>query len=257
MKKLSTKQLISAAAFAIILLLCAFLLFARKQKGVRPRVGPIVEAVYALGTIRSYNVYNLKVAISTNIQKLHVSEGAEVVKGQILMTNNDGTSFYAPFQGTVTRLYSNEDEMVIPGATVLTVMDLGKKYIQVSLDQHSALLVKKKQKVQISGEILRGATIEGRVESIYPSDGQFIARITSEAMPREILPDMTADVAIETARRDSALLIPLSAARGGAVELYRQGKKISLSVPIGAIDGEWGEVLENKILPDDEIIIDK
>ena len=76
-------------------------------------------------------------------------------------------------------------------------------------------------------------------------------------LPQEVLPEMTTDVAIQVARKESALLIPLTSIREGAVTVYRGGKKITVRANIGAIDGAWGEVLDDSIAPTDEIVIMK
>ncbi len=228
-----------------------------RGESVRPRPGPIVEAVYALGTVKSDNVFNLKIGISTTVKKLAVVEGQTVRRGDLLLVTDTGPAFTAPFSGTVTRIYCEEGEVVMTGSPLLTLMDLSRRYVQVSLDQNSALRVKKNQKAELSVETIRGNKLTGTVESIYPSGGQFLARINVAKMPSEILPDMTADVAIEIERKENALLIPLSAVREGIVTVKRNGSLRRIKTRIGAIDGAWGEVLDGSILPSDEIVLVK
>ncbi|MBI3395011.1 MAG: hypothetical protein HY042_04175 [Spirochaetia bacterium] len=74
-------------------------------------------------------------------------------------------------------------------------------------------------------------------------------------MSPEILPDMTADVAIEVARREDALLIPVAAVNRGSVILFRKGSKQRVNVKIGAINAEWAEVQEGGIQLDDEVLV--
>ncbi len=211
-----------------------------EQEGPRQAAaGPIVEAIYALGTVKSENVYHLKMGVAATVTALHVREGQEVRKSDPLAAVDTGMLFRAPFAGTVTRIYCERGEVVMPGVMVLTVMDLSKKYVQLSLDQNSALRVRKGRKAELSFETLRGTLLHGAVESIYPSGGQFLARIDVKGMPAEILPDMTADVAIEGSRKESALLLPLSAVNNGSVTVERDGKLRQERVSIGAVDGAW------------------
>jgi macrolide-specific efflux system membrane fusion protein len=56
----------------------------------------------------------------------------------------------------------------MPGIPVLTVMDLTKTFIQISLDQSSALRIKKEQKAELSFENLRGTKINGKVQKFIP-----------------------------------------------------------------------------------------
>ncbi len=257
----STKIIFIGAALLAMATVAAYFLvdsaYFNHKNRVRPRQGPIVEAIYALGTVKSENVYNLKMGISATVIKLHIREGQEVNKGAPLAAVDTGMLVRAPFAGTVTRIYCEEGEVVMPGVLLVTLMDLSKKYVQLSLDQNSALRVKSGLTAQLSFESLRGKLLHGAVESIYPSGGQFLARIDVKGMPQEILPEMTADVAIEVSRREKALLIPLSSVNNGSITVERDGKLRRERVSIGAVDGAWGEVLEGDILPTDILVLDR
>ena len=108
--------------------------FFKKPNVVKPKVGPIVEAIYALGTVKSDDIYILKLGITSGITQLFVSEGDIVQKGQKLIVTESST-LTSPISGTVTRIYLDKGETVMPGIPVLTVMDLTKTFIQISLDQ--------------------------------------------------------------------------------------------------------------------------
>jgi multidrug efflux pump subunit AcrA (membrane-fusion protein) len=253
---LKRRRLLLAAGASLLLLLVAWRCGFNSRAGrVKPKVGPIVEAIYALGTVKTDNNYNLRVTVNSVISRMYVVEGQLVPRGAPLIMTDFGLILRAPFAGTVTRKYFEEGEIIIPGQTVLTLMDLTHTYVQVSLDQQSALRVKRGQNVELSFESIRSQKMKGRVELIYPSTGQFLARISVPGLPGEILPEMTADVAIEVERRDQALLIPMAAVRRGTVTYFRDGRKSSTMVKIGAVNGEWGEVLDKTILPGDEIMI--
>jgi len=259
MLSLVHKKRVLIPLIAAITLIVTFaverLLFSPKYDFQAPRVGPIVEAVYSLGTVKSDQVYMQKLGVLARIDKLYVKEGDQVRQGDPLLRTDSGVVFTAPFSGVVTRIYFNEREIVTMGAVILTVMNLNKLYIQVALDQESALLIRTGQHAELSFESIRGKKIKGKVDKIYPSAGQFLVRIEVEKMPEEILPEMTADVAIEVARREKALLIPISAIQRGMVRLKRKGKTVSVRTEIGAIDGVWAEVLDDSIQKSDEIMI--
>lgn len=255
---ISHRRAILAAAALILAAITALVWIVPGLRGgsrVKPRTGPIIEAVYALGTVKSDNVWNLKGGVAATVGRLYVSEGQAVKKGEALLTTDSVVSFRAPFAGTVTRLYCEEGEIITPGAPLLTLMDITKTFVQVSLDQQSALRVRRNQKAQLSVETIRGKRLSGVVERIYPSAGQFIARIRVSEMPPEVLPDMTADVAIEVARREKAILVPLAAIKEGMLTVRRDGKRLRVRVSIGAVDGAWGEALEGAVRPGDELIM--
>jgi multidrug efflux pump subunit AcrA (membrane-fusion protein) len=249
-------MILAAAAATAVFFFGDSAYFNHKNR-VKPREGPIVEAIYALGTVKSESVYNLKMGVAATVKKLHVQEGQEVRKAAPVAEVDTGMLFRAPFAGTITRIYCEEGEVVMPGILLITLMDLSKKYVQLSLDQNSALRIKKGLKAQLSFETLRGKLLYGAVESIYPSGGQFLARIDVKGMPPEILPEMTADVAIEVSRKEKALLVPLSSVNNGTITIQRNGKLQQQKVTIGAVDGAWGEVLEGGILPTDMVVLDR
>ena len=227
------------------------------QRGtwVRPQVGPIVEAIYSLGTVKAVRTWQLKTGIPVGITDIGVREGDLVSAGQRVLSTDSGT-FFAPFRGTVTKVNAHKGEILMPGTPALQLTDLNERYILVSLDQPSALRVRQNQKAEISVESIRGRKLVGRVISIYPSDSQFLVRLQVDSMPPEILPDMTADVAIEVERREKALLVPLIAVRRGQIIVRRAGKRRQpVHAKVGAVNAESAEILDGSVLPSDEVLI--
>lgn len=248
---------VTALVTGVVLLISFIPVWLARQVWVEvsPRRGPITEAVYALGTVKPNNVYQLKLGVTGVIDRLYIEEGQSARANQALVRMDSGVTFRAPFAGTVTGLYFNANEVVPLGANILTLVDTGDSFIRVSLDQESALRVRPGQKAELSFESIRGKKVTGEVTSIYPASGAFQVKIGSDNIPPEVLPEMTADVAIEVARREDALLIPVRASRQGMVWLRRAGKKQKVKAAIGAINGEWAEVLDNSIRPEDLVLV--
>ncbi|RHX90771.1 efflux RND transporter periplasmic adaptor subunit [Leptospira stimsonii] len=247
------------ASIGVLIVLLAFgsyLVIREKRTEVSPKVGPIVELVYSLGTVKSDRVYHLKLGVTSSIRKIFVKEGEIVKEGQELLISDSGSNFRAPFSGTVTSVPFQEGEVVMPGAPVLTMMDLKKTYILLSLDQDSVLRIRPGQRAELSFETIRGTKVMGKVNRVYPSDGQFYVRVDVESMPEGTLPEMTADVAVEVARKENALLIPVKSVEKGKIRVRRNGKVLLLDAKVGAVDGEWCEVLENVVLETDTVYLD-
>ena len=220
-----------------------------------PRRGPLVDAVYALGTVKSDRVFTVKLGVQATVRLIPVIEGQEVSPGSALMVLDTGAAITTPIGGTVTSIHCEEGETAMPGAPLLTVTDLRKRFIQVSLDQNAALRVRKGQEVRVSLESIRSLTLHGKVESVYPSNGQFLARIGTGHIPPEILPDMTADVAIIIARRENALMVPLSSLHDGELTVIRRRVPLRVRPAIGTVDGAWAELLDDSVRPDDRILV--
>jgi len=224
------------------------------RQEVKPKIGRMVEAVYGIGTVTARNTYQLKVGITSGLQKTYVKEGDPVKKGQVLVSFDDGQSFRAPFDGIVTALNYQEGETVFPQVPVLTVTQMTNPYIVVSLEQDAALRVKKGQTASLSFETLRGDKLEGTVTSVYPKEGQFYVNIEATQMPPGVLVGMTADVAIQVASKDNVLQIPLAAVDKGQVRVKRGGITQKIPVKLGATDGTWAEVADDSVKPDDVLV---
>ncbi len=232
-----------------------FLIFRNPPVTVTVKRGDLVEAVYSLGVVKSDNSYVLKFGISAGISELFVEEGNSVTVGQTLLTNDSGINFKSPIDGTITKLNLSKGEVAMPGIPVLEVTDLKKVYIQVSLDQESALRVKSGQIANLSFESLRGHTSKAIVKNIYPSQGQFLVRLDPEDLPQGILPDMTADVAIEIDKKSKVILVPLSAVDKGKVLRLRSGKKQKTEIKLGITNSEFGELIFGDLLESDALIL--
>lgn len=237
------------------ILLLSFFLSACTQNTIHPIRGEIFEAVYGLGIIKSDNTYHAKAAIISSVESFFVNEGQDVKKGDKLFLTDQGTIYRSPIDGKVTDKPITIGENLFPQSTVLTVVDLENLYLEVSLEQHAAMKLKKGIKAEITFEFFRNRKIEGEIISIYPKNDQFVAKVLLREWPSGILPGMSADVAFEVARKEDATLVPTNAIANGHLVIKREKKKHKLKVEIGISDEEKTEILSPKLLPTDEILI--
>ncbi len=245
-----------------VVVILAFILFRWNQNKksfelVKPKVGPITEVIYGLGTVQSYYKFNFKSGVGKTLNALYVQEGQKVSKGTKLLRFEDGPTVSSPFDGTVLSIPYNVGENVFADRTVVSVEDLEKVFIESHLDQVASLRVKAGLKARISFENLRNELIEGQVTTLYPSMGQFIAKIEVKKLPKEILPGMTADVAIEVASKDRALLIPIKSISNKFITLIRNKDKQKHEVKLGIMDQEWAEEISGEIKEEDLILVRK
>ncbi len=219
------------------------------------RRGDIVEAVYGIGTVTTEKTFTARAPIPVRIVKVYVVEGAEVLADDPLLRLDSGATIRAPISGKLTQLLVHKGETVAPSQALLEVQDLSSRYVRLLLDQESALRVLPGQQVKFAFESLRGNRYDGEVKFVYPSSGRFVVRIDSDALPPEILPGMAADVAIEVNRRKNGLLVPIATIRDGVVQVLREGRRQKIQVKVGAVEGNWVEILEGDIRMDDELIV--
>jgi membrane fusion protein, macrolide-specific efflux system len=246
---------VAILAVGLIALIAGFRTFSSYSNRVSPKVGPMVEAVYGIGTVTARHTYQLKLGVTDTLRKLYVAEGSSVKKGDLLVAFADGQGSRAPFAGLVTSLPYQEGETVFPQLPVLTLTDMTNPYVVVSLEQSAALRVKANQTASLSFETLRDQKLAGKVTSIYPKDGQFYVNIEVPEIPSEVLVGMTADVAIKVAEKENVLQIPLSAVNQGKVQVLRNGISKSLVVKLGATDGMWVEVADNSLTSGDTLLL--
>lgn len=242
----------------VLLLVALSTLFFRKQNPreiLHPKVGPIVESIYGLGTVQSDNIYTLKLGVTTTVKKLFVKEGDKVLKGQrLLQFDGEGTGIqYAPFDGSITQINYFAGETVFPQSPILTLTDLDHRYISVALDQEGALRIRPQQSTLLNFESIENQVFEGKVRAVFPRQGQLMAHIDAPTLLPEILPGMTADVAIVVNRKDRAILIPLKAIHQGQIKLKKDSDFAETKVQLGIVDAEWAEVLSPTLLETDLI----
>jgi len=223
---------------------------------VKPKYGPIVEAIYGLGKVKTDRVYEVKLAVVKTIRDIYVHEGAHVKKGERLVRFDDGLVFSAPFGGTVTLVAFHDNQSVFPQQPVVRIEDLHTKFIEVSLEQQGALRVKPGLPVRVVFESVRGEVLKGKVSAIFSRNEEFLAHI-DVPLAANILPGMTADVAIEVDHKDKALLVPLSAITDGRIRVERDGNRTTIKLKIGSVDGNWAEVIDGDISMNDRILVTK
>lgn len=249
--------LLSFIALILIVVLLVWL-FSSSYQTISPKRGTITEAVYALGTVKSEYVFKIKAALPMAIKTVAVKEGDIVRKGQTLLVSDSGTTFKAPFSGTVTSLTVNTGELVITGMQLLVLQDLDRLYVEYSLEQESALLVQPGQRAELTFETLRSPPSHGVVDRIYPNEGQFIVRVVVKDLPKAVLPEMTADTAIEVERKENVMMIPItSIAANNTVTRLRNAKKKTIKVQLGIKNNEWAEIIDTDILETDTLILPK
>lgn len=250
-------KLIIIITAALIISVIFLLNFCSSETAVKPERGPVVEAVYALGTVKTDKIYNARFGMNTIVRKLYVREGDNVDAGTPLVLGDTSYPLTSPFSGVVTAVNYLENEMAASGQIVLTVSSITNLYVKVSLDQESIISVKKGQPAELSFENLRNEKVTGTVEAVYLSGDEFIVRIAADKFPQGILPQMTCDTAITVRKNDNALIIPAAAVKAGKADIIRNGKKMTVPVTVKKIDSKKAEVLDDSILPDDRVIITK
>ncbi len=220
-----------------------------------PEKGEIVEAVYGLGTVKTEESFSAKFAITSSVLKYYVSEGQNIKKDQKLFKTDQGIVMSSPIDGRVNDIPFSINENIFPQMTIMTIYNLNKLYLTVSLEQQAIMRIRPNLKTEVSFEFFRNKKIPGKITSIFTSLDQFVAKVELDEWPEGILPGMTADVAIEIDRKKDALLVPASSVINGYILIKRQNKKMKLPVQVGLVDQDKAEIISPKLELDDEVIL--
>ena len=243
-----------------LLILTAFLLFrgnGSEKAFVKPKKSDVIEAVYGLGTVSAAKIFHLKIGVMSQIKKIFVEEGQEIKSGQPLVSFDSIPAIPSPISGIVTVITYKENEIAFPQMNILTVMDVSEKYITLSLEEQSVIKVRKGQKARIALEALKDRTFLGEVKSVYPGDNQFYIRISSKELPTEVLPGMTADIAIETGAKSNVFQVPEKSVKSGKMTVRKDGKTSEVKVKTGLKTDGWIEITEPVLSGEEEILSEK
>ena len=235
--------------------LMVLIILSCNKVALHPKRGDVVEAVYGLGTVESEEVFHARAAIVSSIQNFYVTEGQDVKKGELLFKTDQGSVTAAPFAGRVSEIPASVGENLFPQSPILTLMDLNRLYLSVSLEQQGTMRIRPGMRAEVSFEFFRNQKLEGKITTIYPRQDQFIAKIQIDKWPEGVLPGMTADVAFEVARKKNVMLVPSNAIANGHLLIKRDGKKQKIPVEIGLVDLEKAEIISPGLMETDEILL--
>ncbi|MDD4973834.1 MAG: HlyD family efflux transporter periplasmic adaptor subunit [Bacteriovorax sp.] len=217
--------------------------------------GAAVDAVYGIGTVTALRSYAFRPGVTSTIYNLYVKEGDFIHKGDKL-ANIDHVLYRAPFDGVVNYSPFKVGENVFSQLPVIVLTDPANRYLVVSLEQQGALRVRVGQKAKLSFDSIRNQNFDGVIQSVYWYNSNFFARIDVSSLPPEILPDMTADVAIIIRELANALLVPASAVDNDSVWVKRSHRIPSrVSIKLGVVDGTMAEVLSGDLKEGDQVLI--
>jgi macrolide-specific efflux system membrane fusion protein len=248
MKKISTPTFLFSIFLVLAITISTYFYFkSKKFTEISPRRGNLTEAVYALGKVKSHKRFEVMTGFMSSVKKLYVEEGDEIEKNQLIVELESGTIFRSPFNGTVTLVRLQEGETVLPQTPIIRVEDLTDRFIEISIEQESALKVRKGQGVKIAFEDLKNEIFQGRIISLFPREDEFLAHVEILELDHRVLPGMTADVAIKIAEIKNALLIPVKSISNNFVEILKKKKWKKIKLEFGPVEGDWIQVLGNQL----------
>tara|TARA_B110001454_G_C12723270_1_gene436152 strand:- start:31478 stop:32302 length:825 start_codon:yes stop_codon:yes gene_type:complete len=251
------KYILISIISAVTVLGLAFKPSSGAKRTVQIHRGDLVEAVYAIGSVKAERVFNLKIGVTSKLLERYVRPGDRVKKGDKLVQFEGLKTIYAPFDGMITTVAYEKGELVFSQTVIVTVVDTSSYYIEISVDERNVPLIKAGQNVDISFEGARDQKISGKVRSVYSNAGEFLVAIDADLSKISLLQGMTCDVAVRLDEHKNQILIPLGAIdKDGHVKVIRNGRPQTVSLKIGAKNSQYSILKEGDIFEHDEVVIE-
>ncbi len=174
------------------------------------------------------------------------------------------TDLTAPVSGIVSDIHLQEGEEAAPNSPVVTILSDGRFYVEVDIYEGDIPSVNIGDPVIVEFVAFLGE-FTGEVTHINESgrviDGivSFRTEISIESPPERLMNEMTADVTIQTERKESLSLPREAVRRDGArryVVLFSDGEKIETDVEVGITDSYGNIEIVSGISEGDRVVID-
>jgi len=169
----------------------------------------------------------------------------------------------APFNGTITSVYTNVGDEVNAGLKAFRLDDLSTFYIEVEIPEIDINRIEIGQEVEFTFDSILDKTYHGKVVDVAGAGSEeqgetnFIVKMSMTDSDPEILPGMTASVSITVTKLEDVLIVPTRAIRleNGDIVVYalRDGSIEKVAIEIGSSSDSYtqitsGDIAENEIL---------
>ncbi|MEX0776116.1 MAG: efflux RND transporter periplasmic adaptor subunit [Phycisphaeraceae bacterium] len=162
------------------------------------------------------------------------------------------TRISSPFDGLVVRRSREEGDIVVPGSEILQVISTEQMWISAWVDETAMAALATGQPARVAFRSQTEAPCRGTVARVAPSADretrELLVDVTVTELPPTWAVGQRAEVYIQTAKKDSALLAPAAAIvwRQGKPGLYvsNAGHAQWRSVELGLRGGESVEVVK-------------
>ena len=178
-------------------------------------VGDIETSMSLSGAIELVDSESFSASERTTVQEVYVEADQEVSAGDELLRLNNGETFTATIDGTVTTLNVARGDAVWPQMSLVTVADLSDLRVSTSVDEYDVRTVAAGQRCEVTVVSL-GLTFEteiDHVDRVSASTGA-VASYTVTAdidAPENVLPGMQATVTIPRESVSGVNMLPMAA----------------------------------------------
>ncbi len=202
-----------------------------------------------------------------SLELARVSPNVTAKSMEVAQKQLDEATITAPFDGIVASISVDEQDIVLPTATVIHLIDPSQMKLDVEVDEIDIVGVQPGQKAIIQIDALPNLSLEGKVSSISLLSTQTGGVVVYDVKIEFDVPEgitmrdgMSATADIITAERTGVLLVPDRSitrdSQGNAtVEVMVNGQAVKRAIVAGISDGLQTEVLDG--LKEGDVVLEK
>lgn len=256
-KKSKTTKLIWGIGIVVVAGLLVFPLLGRTSSTSQEATAKVgnIETYYSFsGNVESKNTQEVRAQQVTQISSIKISEGTKVKKDDVLFETAQGEKIKAKIDGTVSKIYVEENESVMAGANLCDITDFDNLQVTTKVDEYDLSSITVGKDVDVTINAL-DKTIKGKVADISDvADSQngvayFMGTID---LPKEenVKVGMTVEIKVLNKAVSNVVTIPMGAVQFDAdnepfVEVKGdKNQPTKQSVKLGINDGKSVEVVE-------------
>ncbi|HAF61722.1 MAG TPA: hypothetical protein DCK95_05300 [Anaerolineaceae bacterium] len=171
----------------------------------------------------------------------------------------------APFDGTITSVFTKVGDEVNAGLKAFRVDDLSTFYIEVEIPEIDINRIEIGQEAEFTFDSILDKTYHGKVVDVAGAGSEeqgetnFIVKIILIDGDSEILPGMTASVSITVTKLEDVLIVPTRAIRleNGDIVVYalRNGNIEKVIIEIGASSDSYTQIISGEITENETLVL--
>ncbi len=175
-----------------------------------------IETYYSFsGNVASKNTQMVMAEKIMQISKINVSEGDKVRVDTILFVSSDGTEIMSKINGTVNKLFIENDQQVMSGSQLCEIIDFDNLEVSIRVDEYDLGCVAVDKKISVSINAL-GKDVDGTVSNVSRTAvsqngvAYFTATVDLD-YDNAVKVGMTAEARILNEQASDVIIIPMKA----------------------------------------------
>ncbi len=165
----------------------------------------------------------------------------------------------APFDGVVAAVFAHKDDFLGPNATIATLITTTRN-VEAKISEENFALVQIGQRAVVRfltyGDDRYDATVIKKLPTAEVGTQRYVAYLDVKIPPEKLLPDLTGEVQIIVAERETQTQIPRRAFADGYVLVVENGRVQRRKVTLGYTSMNLAEVATG-LKGGDQVIVDE